>query len=88
MAGPLRQSAKKSAPMVGAAPLGLVALPDGFIGFAGFARLNGDRSCWASFGTGLTYAVTPDVQFDAGMRVGLTKATEDFGVFAGISLRY
>jgi len=66
----------------------LVGDLDGFIEFAGLASLNADQDYRASFDAGLTYAVTPDVQLDAGIRVGLTKATEDFGVFAGVSLRY
>jgi len=70
--------------MAGLASLGLVALPAGFI----VAKLSVARNCGSSFGTGLTYAVTPAIQLDAGMRVGVTKATEDFGAFAGNSLRY
>jgi hypothetical protein len=59
-----------------------------FIEYAGFLNLNGDEDYRGYFNTGLTYALTPDVQFDAGARVGLTEAADDFGVFAGVSLRY
>jgi hypothetical protein len=88
MAGALRQSAESAPPVVGAAPLGLAALPDGFIEHVGLGKLSVDRNYGASLGSRLPYAVFPDVQLDSGIRVGLTKAKEDFGVFAGISLRY
>ncbi|MBN8598511.1 MAG: transporter [Planctomycetes bacterium] len=61
---------------------------DGFIEYAGFASLSGGHSYRASFDAGLTYGATPDVQLDAGIRIGLTQASEDFGVFGGISVRY
>lgn len=61
---------------------------DGFIEYAGFAALTGGQDYRASFDAGLTYALTPDIQLDGGIRIGLTQATEDVGVFAGISMRY
>lgn len=61
---------------------------DGFIEYAGFASMSGGHPYRASFDAGLTFAATPDVQLDGGIRVGLTQASEDFGVFAGISVRY
>lgn len=61
---------------------------EGFIEYAGFADLTGEQDYRASFDAGLTYALTPDIQLDGGIRIGLTQATEDFGVFAGISMRY
>lgn len=42
----------------------------------------------ASFNTGVTYGVTDNVQLDVGVRLGLYDAAEDFGVFAGISVRF
>jgi hypothetical protein len=37
---------------------------------------------------GLTFAVTDNLVFDAGVRIGLNRAAEDIGVFTGMSLRY
>ncbi len=37
---------------------------------------------------GLTWGVTPDLQFDGGTNVGLTKASEDVRFFLGASWRY
>ncbi len=42
----------------------------------------------ASFDCGLTYGVTRDVQLDCGVNLGLTKATDDYTVFTGISVRF
>ena len=47
------------------------------------------RPGWAStFDAGLTFRITPDVQFDAGANFGLTRSADDLVVFAGISFRY
>lgn len=37
---------------------------------------------------GLTFAVTGNLVFDAGVRIGLNRAAEDIGVFSGMSFRY
>lgn len=37
---------------------------------------------------GFTYAVTDDLQLDAGANVGVTKAADDLNVFAGLSRRF
>lgn len=42
----------------------------------------------ATANAGFTYAVTDDLQLDTGVRVGLNDAAEDFGVFAGFSVRF
>lgn len=60
----------------------------GYIEYAGFMNFNGDEDYRGFFDTGLTYALTADVQLDAGIRVGLTEAADDFGVFVGLSLRF
>lgn len=41
----------------------------------------------ALFSGGLTFAVTENLLFDAGVRIGLNRAAEDFGVFTGMSVR-
>jgi hypothetical protein len=42
----------------------------------------------ATANAGFTYGVTDDLQLDTGVRVGLNDAAEDFGVFAGFSVRF
>lgn len=59
-----------------------------FLEYAGFANLNGAEDYRAYLNSGVTYALTSDVQLDAGVRLGLTRAADDLGVFAGISLRF
>lgn len=41
-----------------------------------------------TFDTGLTYALTDDVQLDAGVNIGLTSAAEDLNPFLGVSMRF
>ena len=60
----------------------------GYVEYAGFYNLNADADYRAYFDAGLTYGLTADVQLDAGVRVGLTGAADDFGVFTGISWRF
>jgi len=67
---------------------GIVGDLSGYIEYAGFYNLNADEDYRAYFDAGLTYGLTSDVQLDAGIRVGLTEAAEDFGVFTGIAWRY
>ena len=50
---------------------------------------NENHSAWiATFDFGFTYAVTRDIQLDAGMNIGLTDAADDFNPFIGLSMRY
>jgi hypothetical protein len=42
----------------------------------------------ATFDFGFTYALSRDIQLDAGMNIGLTDAADDFNPFIGLSLRY
>lgn len=37
---------------------------------------------------GLTYALTEDIQFDAGVNVGITRAADELNPFCGVSMRY
>lgn len=60
----------------------------GYVEYAGFLNLNGDENYRALFDAGLTYGVSPDLQLDAGVRVGLTEASDDVGLFAGASIRF
>jgi hypothetical protein len=38
--------------------------------------------------SGFTYAITDDLQLDAGANVGVTKAADDLNIFAGLSRRF
>ena len=60
----------------------------GYIEYAGFANLNHDQRYRAYFDAGLTYALTPDLQLDTGLRIGLTQASDDIGLFVGMSYRF
>lgn len=42
----------------------------------------------ATFDCGLTYGVTKHTQLDAGVNLGLTRATEDATIFLGLSVRF
>jgi hypothetical protein len=58
-------------------------------GYAEFVSIAGTGSDWiASLNAGLTYALTDNVQLDAGVSVGLTRAAEDMTTFAGLSYRF
>ncbi len=47
-----------------------------------------DSQFVATFDTGLKYLLTMDVQFDAGINIGLTEAADDFQPFLGLSMRF
>ncbi len=47
-----------------------------------------DTAYRALFDCGITYAITDNLMFDAGVRIGLNRAAEDFGVFSGMSVRF
>ncbi len=50
---------------------------------------NEDDSPWiGTIDMGLTYAVSPDIQLDGGVNVGVTRSADDFNPFLGCSIRY
>ncbi len=59
-----------------------------YLEYAGYANLNADEDYRAYFNTGLTYLLTPDVQLDLGVSLGLTGAADNVTAFSGISFRY
>lgn len=61
---------------------------NGYIEYAGFANLNHDERYRGYFDFGLTYGLTDDIQLDGGARVGLTRASDDIGLFVGLSMRF
>jgi hypothetical protein len=60
----------------------------GYVEYVGVAPLKSGADYAASVNAGLAYALTPDVQLDGGIGLGLTDAAADFSTFAGISLRF
>lgn len=60
-------------------------------GYAEFFSQSSDEisASWvATADFGLTYAVTTDLQLDAGANIGLTRAADDFNPFLGVSARF
>ncbi|WP_193211599.1 transporter [Luteolibacter marinus] len=60
----------------------------GFVEMVGIASTSGGDDFEAYFNTGLTWLVTPTLQFDGGVRVGLTSASVDFSPFVGVSAKF
>ena len=60
----------------------------GFVEF--FSSVSAEsRSEWiGTFDVGLTYMVTDDIQLDAGVFIGLTRAADDINPFLGVSWRF
>lgn len=59
-----------------------------YVELAGFWSPDGDRPYRATFDAGVTLARGANAQLDAGFRLGLTRATDDRAVFAGVSVRF
>jgi hypothetical protein len=60
----------------------------GFVEF--FSQVSAERATpWVgTFDAGLTYAVSKNIQLDAGANLGLTRAADDLNFFIGISWRF
>ncbi len=60
----------------------------GYVEF--FSSVSAERgSSWVgTVDLGLTYALTKNIQFDAGINLGVTRAADDFAPFVGLSLRF
>ena len=56
-------------------------------GYVEYVGVAGPGDYAASMGAGVTYGLSPDVQLDGGVVVGLNDAAEDARVFTGISFR-
>ncbi|MFN2477472.1 MAG: transporter [Chthoniobacterales bacterium] len=67
---------------------GIIGKLSGYAEF--FSSLSTERDAeWiGTFDFGFTYALTPNVQLDAGMNVGLTRSADDLNPFVGFSIRY
>ncbi len=54
----------------------------------GSTGADGDSPDVAILGLGATYAVTSNLQFDAGTNIGLSRDADDIGLFSGVTLRF
>jgi hypothetical protein len=61
---------------------------EGYIEYVGVSPKGTSHTYLAYFDTGITYAITKDVAVDGGINVGLSKGTDNFTVFTGLTLRY
>jgi hypothetical protein len=59
----------------------------GFIEYAGVATTASGSGYAAFFDTGVTYALTENIQLDGGVNIGLTDDAEDLTLFTGVSVR-
>lgn len=66
----------------------LVGALGGYVEFVSVLSTERDAEWVATANAGLTYGITDDIQLDAGINVGLTRAAEDFSPFVGISIRF
>ncbi len=48
----------------------------------------GDGRHVATFDTGMTFLVNPNLQFDVGANIGVSRAADDLGVFVGVARRF
>jgi len=60
----------------------------GYVELAGFYSPQHDQSYRATFDSGVTLACGDNAQVDAGFRLGLTRATDDLALFAGVAFRF
>ena len=60
----------------------------GYVEFFGEADTESNSDWIGTFDCGFTYALTKDLQLDAGINIGLTRAADDLNPFVGISWRF
>jgi hypothetical protein len=61
---------------------------DGFVEFFSLVSAEDDAPWIGTFDFGFTYAITEDMQLDAGAYVGVTKSAADIAPFLGFSVRF
>lgn len=66
----------------------IVGKLEGYVEF--FSNVSTERNAeWiGTFDAGLTYKLRPNIQLDAGVNVGVTRAADDLNPFIGLSMRY
>jgi Putative MetA-pathway of phenol degradation len=60
---------------------------EGFIEYVGFAPSDLGIGYQASVGTGVTYMLSPNLQIDAAVNVGISDSADDLSVTVGVSFR-
>lgn len=67
---------------------GIIGNLSGYVEF--FSNVSGEsKAKWVgTVDTGLTYAVTDDIQLDLGVNIGVTRSAPDLNPFCGLSMRY
>lgn len=61
---------------------------NGYVEFFSSFNQEEDTSWVGTVDMGLTYAVSPDIQLDGGVNIGVTRSADDFNPFLGCSIRY
>jgi len=76
--------------LVHSVTLGRPLLPrlEAYLEYAGFANMNHDQRYRSFLDAGLTYELSENLVLDAGVRLGLTRASDDVGCFMGMSWRH
>lgn len=67
---------------------GLIGNLGGYVEFFSLVSSESGSDWIGTFDCGLTYAVNDNVQLDAGVNIGVTRAADDFNPFVGISWRF
>jgi len=60
----------------------------GYVEFFSSVSTEGESDWIGTVDLGVTYGVTDDIQLDAGVNIGVTRAADDFNPFVGISWRF
>ncbi|MEO5802009.1 MAG: transporter, partial [Verrucomicrobiota bacterium] len=60
----------------------------GYAEFFSSVSAESDSDWIGTIDVGLVYALTENIQLDAGMNFGITRAADDFNPFAGITIRF
>lgn len=66
----------------------LVGELSGYAEFFSAVSTERDAKWIGTFDFGFTYKLTPNVQLDTGLNVGVTRSTDDLNPFVGLSVRY
>ena len=66
----------------------IVGTLEGYVEF--YSNVSAERNAdWiGTFDFGATYKLTPNVQLDAGVNIGLTRSADDVNPFVGLTVRY
>jgi hypothetical protein len=60
----------------------------GYVEFFSSVSTEDDSEWIGTVDLGLTYGVSADIQLDAGVNIGVTRAADDINPFVGISWRF